>query len=67
MKDIFVKGREMVIISPGEKYSMPDDIANQLIARGKADEVLPTRPNIEPKVSEAPVESEKKSKKGGKE
>jgi hypothetical protein len=43
MKDIIVKGREMVVISPGETYSMPDDIAIQLINRGKADEVVKTK------------------------
>ena len=53
MKDIVIKGREMLILSPNERYSMPDGIADQLIARGKAEEI---KPDV--------VEAEKKSKKG---
>ncbi len=53
MKDIVIKGREMLILSPNERYSMPDNIADQLIARGKAEE-------IEPVI----IEQEKKTKKG---
>lgn len=41
MKDIVIKGREMLILSPNERYSVPDDIADQLIARGKAEEIKP--------------------------
>lgn len=37
MKDIRIKGREMLVLSVGEEYSMPDNIADQLIKRGKAD------------------------------
>ena len=37
MKDIVITGREMLMLSPNERYSMPDNIADQLIARGKAE------------------------------
>jgi len=44
MKDIVITGREMLMLSPNERYSMPDNIADQLIARGKgsliADDIL---------------------------
>jgi|GEM_PF-3282329 len=39
MKDIVIKSRETLILSPGERYSMPDNIAMQLINRGKAIEI----------------------------
>jgi hypothetical protein len=39
MKDVVIKGREMVVVSPNERYQMPDNIADQLIARGKAEEI----------------------------
>jgi len=39
MKDIVIKGREMLTLSPNERYSMPDNIADQLIRRGKAEEI----------------------------
>ena len=29
----------MLILSPNERYVMPDNIADQLIARGKAEEI----------------------------
>jgi len=60
MKDIVIKGREMVIVSPNERYSMPDGIADQLILRGKAEEI---KPDI---VTQELIEPEKKSKKGSK-
>jgi len=59
MKDIVIKGREMVIVSPNERYSMPDGIAEQLILRGKAE-------LIQPDIVAHEIESEKKTKKGSK-
>jgi hypothetical protein len=53
MKDVVITGHEMLRLSPNERYSMPDNIADQLIARGKAEEI---KPDI--------IEQEKKSKKG---
>ena len=53
MKDIVITGREMLLLSPNERYKVPDNIADQLIARGKAE-------LIEPDI----IEQEKKSKKG---
>ena len=53
MKDIVITGREMLMLSPNERYSMPDNIADQLIARGKAELI---KPDI--------IEPEKKSKRG---
>lgn len=41
MKDIVITGREMLVLSPNEKYAMPDNIADQLIRRGKAEEIKP--------------------------
>lgn len=41
MKDIVIKGREMLVLSPNERYVMPDNIADQLIRRGKAEEIKP--------------------------
>jgi precorrin-6B methylase 1 len=37
MRDIVITGREMLMLSPNERYQMPDNIADQLIARGKAE------------------------------
>ena len=55
MKDIVIKAREMMVVSPNERYSMPDHIADQLIARGKA-ELIP----------QDIIEQEKPRKKGTK-
>ncbi len=41
MKDIVIKGRDWLLLSPNERYSMPDNIADQLIRRGKAEEIKP--------------------------
>lgn len=41
MKDIVIKSRETLILSPGERYSMPDNIADQLIRRGRANPIIP--------------------------
>ena len=41
MKDIVIKGRDMLLLSPNERYQMPDNIADQLIRRGKAEEIKP--------------------------
>jgi precorrin-6B methylase 1 len=57
MKDIVITGREMLMLSPNERYSMPDNIADQLIARGKAEE-------IKPDIVEQIKAEEKKPKKG---
>jgi hypothetical protein len=35
MKHVTIIGREMAILSPGEVWGMPDNIADQIIARGK--------------------------------
>jgi hypothetical protein len=51
--DVVIKGREMLVLSPNERYTMPDNIALQLIKRGKAEEI---KPDI--------IEQEKKTKKG---
>lgn len=40
MKDIVIKSRETLVLSPGERYSMPDNIADQLIRRGRANAIL---------------------------
>jgi hypothetical protein len=34
--DIKITGREMILLSPGETWSFPDAVAQQLLARGKA-------------------------------
>lgn len=39
MKDIVIKGRDWLLLSPNERYCMPDNIADQLIRRGKAEEI----------------------------
>jgi len=39
MKDIVIKGQEMLKLTPSERYSVPDNIADQLIRRGKAEEI----------------------------
>jgi len=57
MKDIVIKGREMLLLSPNERYKVPDNIADQLIARGKAEE-------IKPDIVEQIKAEEKKPKKG---
>jgi precorrin-6B methylase 1 len=60
-KDIEIIGREMVIVSPHEEYTMPDNIADQLIARGKAKLTAPVAP------VEQSAEKATKTKRGGKE
>jgi hypothetical protein len=44
---LVITHRDLVIVSPGEEYDFPDEIAQQLIERGHAD----TKP--EPKKKEA--------------
>lgn len=58
MKDIVIKSRETLVLSPGERYSMPDNIADQLIRRGRANVIL-----VDDKL---PDRVEKPAKKGGK-
>lgn len=58
MKDIVIKSRETLILSPGERYSMPDNIADQLIRRGRANPILAD--------AKLPDRVEKPAKKGGK-
>lgn len=41
---IQIKGRETLILSPGEIYEMPDNIARQLIRRSKAVELIDEEP-----------------------
>ena len=53
MKDIVVKAREMIVIAPNERYSVPDEIADILVARGKAEII-----------SHDIIAQEKKKKKG---
>jgi len=65
MKDVVIKGREMVIVSPNERYSMPDNIADQLIKRGKAEEIAKDITDLEKGAMPDRVET-KESKKGKK-
>ena len=62
MKDIVIKGQEMLKLSPNERYSMPDNIADQLIRRGKAEEIKPDV--VEQVKAEEIKEKRKYSKKG---
>lgn len=62
MKDIVIKGQEMLKLSPNERYSMPDNIADQLIRRGKAEEIKPDV--VEQVKAEEIKENRKYSKKG---
>jgi hypothetical protein len=39
MKDVVIKRREMLLLSPNERYSVPDNIATQMITRGVAEEI----------------------------
>lgn len=34
---IVITNRDMVIVTPGEEYDLPDEIAQQLIERGHAE------------------------------
>jgi hypothetical protein len=43
---IQIKGRETMLLTPGEIYDMPDNIALQLLKRGKAVEL---KNEVEPK------------------
>jgi hypothetical protein len=62
MKDIVIRGQEMLKLSPNERYSMPDNIADQLIRRGKAVEIKPDI--IEQIKADEVKEKRKYSKKG---
>ena len=62
MKDIVIKGQEMLKLSPNERYSMPDNIADQLIRRGKAEEIKSDV--VEQIKAEEVKEKRKYSKKG---
>lgn len=53
--DIVIKMRDMIALSPNERYTVPDEIGQQLIDRGKAEEIKPEL-----------VEQEKKHAKRGK-
>lgn len=37
-----ITGRDMLILTPGEEYDVPDEIAKQLIERGHAE--IPVEP-----------------------
>jgi hypothetical protein len=63
--DIVIKLREMIIVSPNERYTVPDEIGRQLVARGKAEEIKPDI--IEQEIKPNIVEQEKKVTKRGKE
>lgn len=78
MKQIVIKAREMGIFSPGERWGAPDGIADQLIARGKAEliqsDIIKQEEKAKPDIpaqenkAEVPAETdtEKKIKKGSK-
>lgn len=55
MKDVVIKAREMIVVNPNERYSMPDEIADILVSRGRAELIAPMK-----------QEDEKATKKGGK-
>lgn len=54
MKDVVIKAREMIIVNPNERYSMPDEIADIIVSRGKAELIEPE------------IVKQEKAKKGGK-
>ena len=56
MKDVVIKAMEYIAVQPNERYSMPDEVADLLVARGKAE-------IIEPVIVK---QEEKSTKKGGK-
>jgi hypothetical protein len=73
MKAIVITGREMLVVSPGETYSMPDEIADQFILRGKAtlsepDKKLPepVKKEPDPETTVTGAGSDKKTKKADK-
>ena len=39
-----VVSRDMVLLTPGEMYDMPDEIATQLMARGSAEPIAVEEP-----------------------
>jgi hypothetical protein len=41
VKDVVIKAREMIVVNPNERYSMPDEIATILVSRGKAEIIGP--------------------------
>ena len=67
MKDIVIKAREMLLLSPNERYSMPDNIADQLIKRGKAEEIpgdIIKQEKLPDRVEEKHIKKGKKSETG---
>jgi hypothetical protein len=55
---------EAIVFKEGHEYTMPDEIADQLIARGKVIEIKPEVEKKEP-VKEPEKEPEHKKKRGG--
>ena len=49
MKDVVIKRREMLILLPNQRYSLPDDQADQAVAKGVADFIEPDIIAQEPK------------------
>jgi hypothetical protein len=44
MKEVEITGRETMILLPGQIFGVPDNIAGQLIKRGKAKETKAEKP-----------------------
>ena len=62
MKDVIIRKREWLVVSPGERYSVPDNIAEQLLRKGSAETVAPEAIEQMPDRVEPP-KRQKKTKK----
>ena len=60
MKEVIIEAREMIVVNPLEIYGMPDEIADQLVARGKARVIEKSKPDA---IKEA-IPEKKASKEG---
>jgi hypothetical protein len=59
--EIVIKKRDMILLAPNERYTVPDEIGQKLIDRGSAEDIT----KVAEEMKESEHKKEKKEKKGG--